>query len=105
MTDNKLVKTVLDAAGLAATLTGLAAGIGWAAKKVFRDVEKEKKILEQHFDDIFPLIEQVMEDRHKLWKALLNGQAVQYREVLINIIKKSENIISECQKTEYILTI
>ena len=31
MTDNKLVKTVLDAA----TLTGLAAGIGWAAKKAF----------------------------------------------------------------------
>ena len=28
MSDNKLVKTVLDAA----TLTGLAAGIGWATK-------------------------------------------------------------------------
>ena len=30
--DNKLVKTLLDAA----TLTGLTAGIGWAAKKAFR---------------------------------------------------------------------
>ena len=30
MSDNKLVKIVIDAA----TLTGLAAGIGWAAKKV-----------------------------------------------------------------------
>jgi len=29
MSDNKLVKTVIDAA----TLTGLAADIGWAAKK------------------------------------------------------------------------
>ena len=32
MSDNKLVKTVLDAA----TLTGLAAGIGWGAKKAFK---------------------------------------------------------------------
>ena len=32
MSDNKLVKTVIDAA----TLTGLAAGIGWAAKKAFK---------------------------------------------------------------------
>ena len=31
MSDNKLVKTVIDGA----TLTGLAAGIGWAAKKAF----------------------------------------------------------------------
>ena len=29
MSDNKLVKTILDAA----TLTGIAAGIGWIAKK------------------------------------------------------------------------
>ena len=29
MTDNKLVKTILDAA----TLTGIVAGIGWATKK------------------------------------------------------------------------
>ena len=33
MTDNKLVKTILDAA----TLTGIAAGIGWAAKKVAKE--------------------------------------------------------------------
>jgi len=33
MSDNKLVKTVVDAA----TLTGLAAGIGWAAKKVVKE--------------------------------------------------------------------
>jgi len=33
MSDNKLVKTVIDAA----TLKGLAAGIGWAAKKVVKD--------------------------------------------------------------------
>jgi len=33
MSDNKLVKTVIDAA----TLTGLAAGIGWAAKKVEKE--------------------------------------------------------------------
>ena len=33
MTDNKLVKTILDAA----TLTGLAAGIGWVAKKVVKE--------------------------------------------------------------------
>ena len=33
MSDNKLVKTVIDAA----TLTGLAAGIGWAAKKVVNE--------------------------------------------------------------------
>jgi len=33
MSDNKLVKTVIDAA----TLTGLAAGIGWAAKKVLKE--------------------------------------------------------------------
>ena len=32
MSDNKLVKTVIEAA----TLTGLAAGIGWAAKKVVK---------------------------------------------------------------------
>ena len=30
MSDNKLVKTILDAA----TLTGIAAGIGWIAKNV-----------------------------------------------------------------------
>jgi len=30
MSDNKLVKTIMDAA----TLTGLAAGIGWVSKKV-----------------------------------------------------------------------
>ena len=33
MTDNKLVKTILDAA----TLTGIAAGIGWASKKAFKE--------------------------------------------------------------------
>ena len=33
MSDNKLVKTLMDAA----TLTGLAAGIGWAAKKVVKE--------------------------------------------------------------------
>lgn len=33
MTDNKLVKTIMDAA----TLTGLAAGIGWIAKKVAKE--------------------------------------------------------------------
>ena len=32
MSDNKLVKTILDAA----TLTGLVAGIGWVAKKVVK---------------------------------------------------------------------
>ena len=33
MSDNKLVKTIMDAA----TLTGLAAGIGWVAKKVLKE--------------------------------------------------------------------
>ena len=33
MTDNKLVKTILDAA----TLTGIAAGIGWTSKKVAKE--------------------------------------------------------------------
>ena len=33
MSNNKLVKTVIEAA----TLTGLAAGIGWAAKKVVKE--------------------------------------------------------------------
>ena len=33
MSDNKLVKTIIDAA----TLTGLAAGIGWIAKKVVKE--------------------------------------------------------------------
>ena len=33
MSDNKLVKTILDAG----TLTGLAAGIGWIAKKVVKE--------------------------------------------------------------------
>ena len=33
MSENKLVKTIMDAA----TLTGLAAGIGWAAKKVVKE--------------------------------------------------------------------
>ena len=33
MADNKLVKTILDAA----TLTGIAAGIGWASKKVLKE--------------------------------------------------------------------
>ena len=33
MSDNKLVKTVIDAA----TITGLAAGIGWPAKKVVKE--------------------------------------------------------------------
>ena len=33
MSDNKLVKTILDAA----TLIGIAAGIGWAAKKVAKE--------------------------------------------------------------------
>ena len=33
MSENKLVKTIMDAA----TLTGLAAGIGWIAKKVVKE--------------------------------------------------------------------
>ena len=33
MSDNKLVKTILDAA----TLTGLVAGIGWVSKKVVKE--------------------------------------------------------------------
>jgi len=33
MSDNKLVKTAIDGA----TLTALAAGIGWAAKKVMKE--------------------------------------------------------------------
>ena len=33
MSDNKLVKTILDAA----TLTGIVAGIGWATKKVVKE--------------------------------------------------------------------
>jgi len=33
MSDNKLVKTIMDAT----TLTGLAAGIGWASKKVLKE--------------------------------------------------------------------
>jgi hypothetical protein len=33
MTDNKLVKTIMDVA----TLTGLAAGIGWIARKVMKE--------------------------------------------------------------------
>ena len=33
MSDNKLVKTIIDAA----TLTGLVAGIGWVAKKVVKE--------------------------------------------------------------------
>jgi len=33
MSDNKLVKTIMDAA----TLTGLAAGIGWASKNVLKE--------------------------------------------------------------------
>ena len=33
MSDNKLVKTILEAA----TLTGIAAGIGWIAKKVAKE--------------------------------------------------------------------
>jgi len=33
MSDNKLVKTIMDAA----TVTGLAAGIGWASKKVLKE--------------------------------------------------------------------
>jgi len=33
MPDNKLVKTIMDAA----TLTGLAAGTGWASKKILKE--------------------------------------------------------------------
>jgi len=33
MSDNKLMKTIMDAA----TLTGLAAGIGWVSKKVLKE--------------------------------------------------------------------
>ena len=33
MSDNKLVKTIMDAA----TLTSLAAGIGWASKKIVKE--------------------------------------------------------------------
>ena len=33
MSDNKLVKTIMDAA----TLTGLAAGVGWVSKKVLKE--------------------------------------------------------------------
>ena len=33
MSDNKLVKTIMDAA----TLTGLATGIGWIARKVVKE--------------------------------------------------------------------
>ena len=33
MSDNKLVKTILDAA----TLTGIVAGMGWIAKKVVKE--------------------------------------------------------------------
>jgi len=36
MSDNRLVKTIMDAA----TLTGLAAGIGWASKKVLKEEVK-----------------------------------------------------------------
>ena len=34
MSDNKLVKTILDAV----TLTGLVAGIGWIPKKVLKEI-------------------------------------------------------------------
>ena len=34
MTDNKLVKTIMDAA----TLTGIAAGIGWGLKKMVKEI-------------------------------------------------------------------
>ena len=33
LSDNKLVKTIMDAA----TLTGFAAGIGWISRKVFKE--------------------------------------------------------------------
>ena len=33
MSDNKLVKTIMEAA----TLTGIAAGIGWASRKVLKE--------------------------------------------------------------------
>ena len=33
MSDNKIVKTIIDAA----TITGLTAGIGWVAKKVVKE--------------------------------------------------------------------
>ena len=33
MSDNKLIKTIIDAA----TITGLTAGIGWVAKKVVKE--------------------------------------------------------------------
>ena len=33
MSDNKLVKTILDAA----TLTGIVAGIGWVSKKIMKE--------------------------------------------------------------------
>jgi len=39
MSDNKLVKTIMEAATLTglAAVTGLAAGIGWASKKVLKE--------------------------------------------------------------------
>ena len=37
MSDNKLVKTILDAATLTGIAAGIAAGIGWIAKKVAKE--------------------------------------------------------------------
>ena len=37
MSDNKLVKTILDGATLTSIVTGIVAGIGWIAKKVAKE--------------------------------------------------------------------
>ena len=41
MSDNKLVKTITDAA----TITGFAAAIGWVAKKVVKENDLKKTLL------------------------------------------------------------
>ena len=37
MSDNKLVKTILDGATLTSIVTGIVAGIGWVSKKVMKE--------------------------------------------------------------------
>ena len=37
MSDNKLVKTIMDAATLTGIAAGIAAGIGWIGKKVVKE--------------------------------------------------------------------
>ena len=76
MSDNKLVETIIEAA----TLTGLAAGIGWVAKKVvkenFTDDPKSSPMNYEKFTAVMAgsiALKKYLEDQKILPTSVLNN--------------------------------